>query len=81
MSFGGQRRFAGVPQDWNGQWLQEQPDGGLQLNADPVSRSVFYVPGTDWWIGFTGRAGNDARPARLHVRSMYVEADADRLPD
>lgn len=66
---------------WNGQRLQVQPDGGLQLNAYAVSRSVFYVPGNDWWIAFSRGAGDTPQPLRLHVRGMYVQADATRLPD
>jgi CubicO group peptidase (beta-lactamase class C family) len=65
----------------NGQQLRVQLDDGLQLDAHPVSRSVFYVPGNDWWIAFSRGAGTDPQPLRLHVRSMYVEADATRLPD
>ena len=66
---------------WTGQELQLQPEGGLQLDAYPVSRSVFYIPGLDWFIGFSRGAGDDGRPAYLHVRSMYLQADATRLPD
>ncbi|MFN0184081.1 MAG: serine hydrolase domain-containing protein [Aquabacterium sp.] len=66
---------------WTGQQLLIQPDGGLPLDAHPVSRSVFYVPGLDWFIGFSAGTGGDPRPALLHVRSMYLEADATRLPD
>lgn len=65
---------------WNGQGLQLQTEGGLQFDAYPVSRSVFYVPGNDWWIAFSRGAGDAPRPSRLHVRSMYIEADATRLP-
>jgi CubicO group peptidase (beta-lactamase class C family) len=66
---------------WNGQQLMLQHEGGLVLEAHPVSRSVFYVPGTDWFIGFSASARDDPRPARLHVRSMYLQADAQRLAD
>ena len=43
--------------------------------------SVLYVPGFDWFIGFSPGAAGAPRPAQLHVRSMYVHADATRLPD
>lgn len=66
---------------WNGKGLQLQPEDGLRLDAYPVSRSVFYVPGNDWFIAFSRGAGDDPRPSRLHVRSMYLQADATRLPD
>ncbi len=68
---------------WTGQQLQVQPEGGLQLDAYPVSGSVFYVPGLDWFIGFSrgADAGDDPRPAQLHVRSMYLQADATRVAD
>ena len=66
---------------WNGQRLRVQPEGGLLLDAYPVSRSVLYVPGFDWFIGFSPGAAGAPRPAQLHVRSMYVHADATRLPD
>jgi hypothetical protein len=66
---------------WNGQRLRVQPEGGLLLDAYPVSRSVLYVPGFDWFIGFSPGAGGDPQPAQLHVRSMYVHADATRVPD
>ncbi|MCE2914695.1 MAG: beta-lactamase family protein [Rubrivivax sp.] len=68
---------------WTGQQLQLQPEGGLLQDAHPVSRSVFYLPGLDWFIAFSRDAvgGDDSRPSRLHVRSMYLQADATRLPD
>lgn len=66
---------------WDGKTLQIQPDGGLQLNAYPVSRSVFYVPGADWWIAFGRGAGDTPQPMRLYVQGMYVQTDATRLAD
>jgi CubicO group peptidase (beta-lactamase class C family) len=73
--------LGGVELRWNGERLQLQAEGGLLLDAYAVSRSVFYVPGNDWWIALSRGAGDEPRPTRLHVRSMYLQADARRLPD
>ena len=64
-----------------GPGLRVQVDGGLELDAFPVSRSVFYVPGTDWWLAFGRDASSGPTGWRLHLRGMYHEADAVREPD
>lgn len=63
-----------------GPGLKVQLEGGLEYDAFPVSRSVFYVPGTDWWLAFSRDAGTGPRPWRLHLRSMAADADAPREP-
>lgn len=57
-----------------GPGLQLQIDGGLVYDLFPVSREVFYVPGTDWWLAFSGTA----QGPRLHVYGMYQHASGVR---
>ncbi len=47
---------------------------GLEYDVFQVSREIFYVPGPDYWIGFTGA---DA-PSAMHVRSMFLDVVARR---
>jgi CubicO group peptidase (beta-lactamase class C family) len=61
-----------------GPGLRVQVDGGLGYDAFAVSRSVFYVPGTDWWLAFTRDAQPGAPGWRLHLRGMYHADDASR---
>ncbi len=63
-----------------GPGLKVQLEGGLEYDAFPVSRSVFYLPGTDWWLAFSRDGGAAPRPWRLHLRSMAADADAPREP-
>ena len=64
-----------------GPGLRVQVDGGLEYDAFPVSRSVFYVPGADWWLAFSRDAPADAAGWRLHLRGMYHQTDAARVPE
>ena len=66
---------------WDGRSLVLEREGAVPLRAFAVSRSVFYVPGNDWWFAFSHRADGQSPPSRLHVRSMYLQTDATRLPD
>ena len=52
-------------------------DCGLKFDIFQVSRDVFYVPGTDYWLAF----GGDTQPATLYLRSMFLDAPLSRLPD
>lgn len=52
-------------------------DCGLEVDMFQVARDVFYVPGTDFWVAF----GDGPRPDAMFVRSMFVDAVLDRLPD
>lgn len=51
-------------------------DDGLEFDAFPVSPDVFYVPGLDYWLAF----GEGQPPASLHLRSMFVDTVARRVP-
>jgi len=57
--------------------LSLRVDCGLKFDIFQVSRDVFYVPGTDYWIAF----GGDTQPATLYLRSMFLDATLSRLPD
>lgn len=59
-----------------GDRLRLQAGAGLEFDMFQVSPEVFYVPGPDWWVAFSG----DARPGAMHVRGMYLDAIAHRLP-
>lgn len=54
--------------------LRLRAGSGLEFDMFQVSRDVLYVPGPDYWIGFTGAEA----PAAMHVRSMFVDAVASR---
>lgn len=54
--------------------LRLREGDGLEFDAFQVSREVFYVPGPDYWIAFSGAAG----PPAMHVRSMFVDFVAHR---
>lgn len=58
----------------DGDTLRLRVDAGLEFELFQVSRDAFYVPGRDWWLAFSG--GQAAR--RMHLRSMYVDAVAQR---
>lgn len=60
-----------------GPGLQLRVDNGLAFDVFQVSREVFYVPGPDYWLAFSGPR---ERPAALHLRSMFVDAVAPRMP-
>ena len=59
-----------------GDRLRLQVGAGLAFDMFQVSPEVFYVPGPDWWVAFAG----GERPAAMHVRGMFVDAIARRLP-
>lgn len=50
---------------------------GLEFDVFQVSRDVFFAPGPDYWLSFSG----GKPPAALHVRSMFVDAVARRRAD
>lgn len=52
-------------------------DDGLAFDAFPVSADVLYVPGLDYWLAF----GTGQPPADLHVRSMFLDVVAWRVPE
>ena len=62
-----------------GERLRLQVDDGLVYDAHQVSREVFYVPGTDWWLAFSETPTGGASPLRLHLRGMYHDAQGARL--
>ncbi len=49
---------------------------GLEVAVFHVTRDAFYVPALDYFVGLSGDA--DAR--RIHVRSMFVDFVAPRVP-
>ncbi len=49
---------------------------GLEFNLFQVSDAVFYAPGPDLWLAFSG----GQRPSAMHVRSMFVDTIAHRVP-
>lgn len=55
--------------------LRMQVGAGLEFDVFQVSRDVFYVPGPDYWIAFSG----GPRPDAMHVRSMFVDTVARRV--
>ena len=67
--------FATIEADSRG--LSLRVDCGLKFGMFRVSRDVFYVPGTDYWIAF----GGGTQPATLYLRSMFLDATLSRLPD
>jgi len=68
-----------------GERLQLQIDDGLVYDAHPVSKQVFYVPGTDWWLAFSDTTKSMVSGVQrvsspnLHLRGMYHDAQAPRL--
>ena len=56
--------------------LRMRVGGGLEFDVFQVAPDVFYVPGPDYFVGFSTEA--DSR--RMHVRSMYVDFVASRIP-
>ncbi len=56
--------------------LSLRVDAGLEFDAFQVGPEVFYVPGPDFWLAFD--AG--LPPERVHIRSMFVDSVARRLP-
>lgn len=54
--------------------LRLQIGGGLEFDVFQVSREVFYVPGPDYWLAFSG----GPRPEAMHIRSMFIDTVARR---
>jgi CubicO group peptidase (beta-lactamase class C family) len=54
--------------------LRLREGDGLEFDVFQVSREVFYVPGPDYWIAFSGADG----PSTMQVRSMFVDFVAHR---
>ncbi|MGQ0430610.1 MAG: serine hydrolase domain-containing protein [Gammaproteobacteria bacterium] len=48
---------------------------GLEFDMFQVGSEVFYVPGPDYWIAFSGDG-----PAAMHVRSVFADFIARRAP-
>ncbi len=57
-----------------GERLVLQRGEGLEFAVFPVSPAVFYVPGTDWWISFSG----GVPPSTVRVRSVFGEWEGRR---
>jgi len=51
-------------------------DCGLTFDMFQIAPDTFFVPGMDYVVGFSG----GARPATLHIRSMFLDATLNRLP-
>lgn len=60
-----------------GSRLQLRVAGGLAFDVFQVGREVLYAPGPDYWLAFTGPR---ERPTTLHLRGMFVDATAPRMP-
>ncbi len=50
--------------------------GSLEFDLFQVAPDVFYVPGSDYFVGFT----DDSGQRRMHVRSMFTDFVASRVP-
>jgi len=58
-----------------GEGLRVRVGAGLDFDMFPVGGGVFYVPGLDWLLAFTGGEA----PTSLHVRSMYIDSVLGRV--
>lgn len=56
-------------------WLRQGE--GLAYALFQVSAEVFYAPGPDLWLGFSG----GAQPDTLHLRGMFLDATLQRTAD
>lgn len=56
--------------------LRLRVGGGLEFDVFQVSPEAFYVPGLDHFLGFRG----NALARRMHVRSMFADFVASRVP-
>ena len=54
--------------------LQLRVDEGLEFDVYPVTPEIFYVPGTDYWLAFSGGQS----PSMMHIKTMFVDAVAHR---
>ncbi|MEQ9563677.1 MAG: hypothetical protein RLN69_14260, partial [Woeseiaceae bacterium] len=48
---------------------------GLFFDMFPVSGDVFYVPGPDYWLAFSG----GQKPTTVHIRSMFLDVVGKRI--
>lgn len=55
--------------------LRLQVGAGFEFDVFQVGRDVFYVPGPDYWLAFSG----GQRPLAMHIRSMFVDTVAQRV--
>ncbi len=53
-----------------------QVGDGLSFDLFHVAPDAFYIPGLDYFIGFSC----DADTRRMHVRSMFTDFVATRVP-
>ena len=51
-------------------------DCGLTFDMFQIAPDVFFVPGLDYVVGFSG----GARPRTMHIRSMFLDATLRRIP-
>lgn len=58
----------------SGDRLVLQRGEGLAFAVFPVSAEVFFVPGTDWWLSFSG----GVPPSVVRVRSVFGEWEGRR---
>ncbi len=54
--------------------LQMRVGAGLEFDVFQVGRQVFYVPGPDYWLAFSG----GPRPSTMHLRSVFKDAKGSR---
>jgi CubicO group peptidase (beta-lactamase class C family) len=57
-----------------GSGMRLRVGSGLEFDAFQVSSEIFYVPGPDYWIAFSGTDGSPA----MHLRSMFTDVVARR---
>ena len=50
---------------------------GLAFDVFQVGRAIFYVPGLDHWLAFSG----ERPPASFRLRSMYLDEAPTRVGD
>jgi hypothetical protein len=56
--------------------LRLRINGGLEFDVFHIMPDAFYVPGPDYFVGFSG----EAAVRQMHVRSMFVDIIALRIP-
>lgn len=56
--------------------LRMRIGSGLEFDVFHITPEMLYVPGLDWFAGFSGQAGG----VRIHVRSMFADFAAQRIP-
>ena len=54
--------------------LRLRVDQGLEFDVYPVTPEVFYVPGTDYWLAFSGGRS----PSKMHIKTLFVDTVAHR---